>query len=190
MSYGIIFGGNSHHSNSIFKIQKRIIRIITNTVSHDSCRQLFKQWQILSLPSQYNFLLLVFVNKNSSLFLSSSELHDLNTCFNNNLHLPSTNLTLVQKGVLYSGSKIYNHLPSNIKVLSNDAKRFKSTLKSYLIEHTFYSLDEFYQSASQWSWFFVFYLDYLIAVRSYLVCHLTYSYYSLPSCLSYLYFNC
>ena len=27
-SYGIIFWGNSHHSNSILKIQKRIIRII------------------------------------------------------------------------------------------------------------------------------------------------------------------
>jgi len=55
MSYGIIFWGNSHPSNSIFKIQKRIIRIITNTGSHDSCRQLFKQLQILSLPSQYIF---------------------------------------------------------------------------------------------------------------------------------------
>jgi len=41
MSYGIIFRGNSHPSNSDFKIQKRIIRIITNTDSRDSCRQLF-----------------------------------------------------------------------------------------------------------------------------------------------------
>ena len=53
MSCGIIFWGNSHHSNSIFKIQRRIIRIITNTGSRDSCRHLFKQLQILSLPSQY-----------------------------------------------------------------------------------------------------------------------------------------
>ena len=98
---------------------------------------------------KYIFSLLVFVNKKRGLFQSNSEIHDLNTCFNYNLHLPSTNLTLVQKGVLYSGSKIYNHLPSNIKVLSNDTKHFKSTLKSYLIEHMFYSLDEFYQSASQ-----------------------------------------
>jgi hypothetical protein len=65
--------------------------------------------------------------------------------FNHNLHLPSTNLTLVQKGVVYSGSKIYNHLPINIKMLSKDAKQFKSTLRSYLIEHIFYSLDEYYQ---------------------------------------------
>jgi len=128
LSYGIIFWGNSHPSNCIFKIQKRIIRIITNTVSRDSCRQLFKQLQILSLPSQYIFSLLVFVIKNRGLFQSNSEIHDLNTRFNHNLHLPFTNLTLVQKGVLYSESKIYNHLPSNIKVLSNDTKLFKSKL--------------------------------------------------------------
>ena len=85
--------------------------------------------------------MIFYVNKNRGLFQSNSEIHDLNTRFNYNLHLPSTNLTLVQKGVLYSGSKICNQIPSNIKVLSNDAKCFKSTLKSYLIEHTVYSLD-------------------------------------------------
>jgi hypothetical protein len=39
-----------------------------------------------------------------------------------------TNLTLVQKGVFFSGSKIYNHLPLYIKMQFEDAKRFKSTL--------------------------------------------------------------
>ena len=47
--------------------------------------------------------------------------------------------------ILYCGSKIYNHLPMSIKAHSNDAKRFKATLKKYLIEHVFYSLDEYYQ---------------------------------------------
>ena len=42
VSYGIILGGNSHHSNNIFKIQKRIIRIITNTGSLNSWHQLFQ----------------------------------------------------------------------------------------------------------------------------------------------------
>ena len=64
------------------------------------------------------------------------------------VHMHSVDLTSVQKGVLFSGSKIHNHFPSNIKVLSDDAKPFKSALKKYLIEHSFYSLDEFYQSAS------------------------------------------
>jgi len=101
-----------------------------------------------NLPILGDFPLLVFVAKDRGLFQSNSEIHNLNTRFNHSLHLPSTNLTLVQKAVLYSGSKIYNHLPSNIKVLSHDTKLFKSTLKSYLIEHTFHSLDEFYRSAS------------------------------------------
>jgi len=79
MSYGITFWGNSHPSNSIFKMQKRIISIITHTSSRDSCRHLFKQLQILSLPSQYIFSLLVFVNKNRGLFQSNSEIYDLNT---------------------------------------------------------------------------------------------------------------
>jgi hypothetical protein len=116
VSYGIIFGGNSHLSGSIFKSQKRIIRFITNAGRWDSCHQLYKQLQILPLPSQYIFSLLVFVNKNRNLFLSNSEIHDKNTRFNHNLHLPSTNLTSVQKGVLYSGSKIYNHLPLNFNL--------------------------------------------------------------------------
>jgi hypothetical protein len=34
MSYGIVLGGSSHYSDSIFKI-KRIIIIITNTGRHD-----------------------------------------------------------------------------------------------------------------------------------------------------------
>jgi len=55
-----------------------------------------------------NFLvlggLLVLVAKNRSLVLSNYEIHDKNMHLNHNLHLSSTNLTLVQKGVLYSGS--------------------------------------------------------------------------------------
>ena len=149
MSYGIIFWGNSHLSDNIFKIQKRILRIITNKSQCESCQHLFKQLQILTLPSQYILSLLVFVAKNRNLFLSNSEIHNLNTWYNYNLHLPTTNLTLVQKGVLYSGSKIFNNLPLHIKSLSDDFKHFKRKLKSFLIEHTLYSLDEFYQVTSK-----------------------------------------
>jgi hypothetical protein len=146
--YGIIFWGNSHLSDNIYKIQKRIIRVITNSGRRDSYRDLYKKLQILPLPSQYIFSLLVSVNKNRSCFIYNCEVHDNNTRHNHNLHLPSTNLSLVQKGVLFSGSKIYNHLPLNNKMLSKDAKHFKSTLRTYLTEHAFYSLDEYYQLSS------------------------------------------
>jgi hypothetical protein len=51
----------------------------------------------------------------------------------------------VQEGVYYSRGKVFSHLPKNIKILYNDFERFKSVLKSFLTEHTFYSLEEFYQ---------------------------------------------
>jgi len=107
LSYGIIFWGNlhAHHTNSIFKIQKRIIRIITKSSSRDTCQQLFKHLQILSLPSQYILSLLVFVIKNRDFFQSNSEIHNLNTRFNRNLHLPSTNLYQFWKECCFLGVK-------------------------------------------------------------------------------------
>jgi hypothetical protein len=39
------------------------------------------------------------VIRNKSYFISNFDIHDINTRYNYNLHLPSTNLTLVQKGV-------------------------------------------------------------------------------------------
>ena len=59
MRYGIIFCGNQPYSKKIFKIQKRVIRIITNSRLTDTCRELFKNLEILPLYSQYIFF---FIN--------------------------------------------------------------------------------------------------------------------------------
>jgi hypothetical protein len=49
LTYGIIFGGNSSFSMHIFRIQKRIIRVISGLRPRDSCRDAFKDWGILPL---------------------------------------------------------------------------------------------------------------------------------------------
>ena len=59
--YGVIFWGNSSYSNKDFKLQKRIVRIPTGTMSRDSGHDLLKNLNILTLPSQYIFSLLRFV---------------------------------------------------------------------------------------------------------------------------------
>jgi hypothetical protein len=50
MSYGIMFWGNSSHH--IFKMQKRVIRIIIGYGYRESCGELFKELKILTLSSQ------------------------------------------------------------------------------------------------------------------------------------------
>jgi len=42
LQYGIIFGGNSTHAQQLFKLQKRVIRIMSGTGLRSSCRNLFK----------------------------------------------------------------------------------------------------------------------------------------------------
>ena len=79
MSYGVIFWSNSCASKDIFIIQKRITRILLNKSRRDSCRHLFKQLRILTLPSQYIYSLLTFVIKNGDLFSVNSEIHNIHT---------------------------------------------------------------------------------------------------------------
>jgi hypothetical protein len=149
LKYGIIFWGSAPLSMDIFNIQKRTMRVMSGSGKFDPCRYLFKKLQILTLQSQYIFSLLLFAVKNKNHFTSNMVIPDINSRYNYNLHLPSTNLSNVQKGVLFSARKIYNHLPSNIKSLSKDVKQFKSLLRCYLTEHAFYTIDEFYKTTSQ-----------------------------------------
>jgi hypothetical protein len=61
MSYSIVFWGNSIHSDQIFKIKKRIVRIIMKVSSRDSCHPLFKALNILPFYTQYIFSISIFV---------------------------------------------------------------------------------------------------------------------------------
>jgi hypothetical protein len=62
-----------------------------------------------------------------------SEVHGLYTRSKDQLFIPNTNLTSVQKGITCSGIKIYNSLPSNILSLKNDRKRLINELHWYLL---------------------------------------------------------
>jgi len=65
----------------------------------DSCRAMFGKLGILTLYSQYIFLILMFVVKRKDIFTFNIELHKINTRHKLDLHVPSANLTIVQKGV-------------------------------------------------------------------------------------------
>jgi hypothetical protein len=75
ITYGLPFWGNSSHSTKIFKIQKRMIRIMMGYRNSLSCRSLFKKLEILPLMSQYILLLMLFVIKNKNFFILNTENH-------------------------------------------------------------------------------------------------------------------
>ena len=64
-----------------------------------------------------------------------------------NLHLPQTNLTMYQKGAYYSGIKIYNKLPLEIKNTAGNQKKFKTALKKFLYNCSFYATEEYFNQS-------------------------------------------
>jgi hypothetical protein len=146
ISYGNIFWGNSSHSEEIFKFQKGIIRIIMNSSKNVSCWQLLKELNILPIQSKYIFSILLFVTKNKDQFLFNSQVHKINTRQTSDLYLPTGNMAIYQKGVYYTGIKIYSPLPTAIKDLSGDKNKFSLALKRYLLHNLFYSLEEYFNT--------------------------------------------
>jgi hypothetical protein len=144
MAYGVIFWGNSHYSNIIFRLQKRIIRINVGIRGRDLWREHFKKLKILPLKSQYTLSLFLFVVDNGDFFKVNSEIHNISTRNKSNLHLPISNLSVYQKGTYYSGIRVFNSLPSQIKGLSHNRNQFKCTLENFLYFHSFYTLDEYF----------------------------------------------
>ena len=149
ITYGIVFWGNSPYSNNIFKLQKRVIRIIMKVDNRVSCRDLFKKLNILPLHSQYILSLLLFVVKNMDIFTTNSDVHPINTRHRSDLHPPLIKLTKYKKGVYYSGIKIFNSLPQNIKKLAENVKKFKLTLKKFLLTGLFYTSEEYFDWTSR-----------------------------------------
>jgi hypothetical protein len=144
ISFGIIFWGNQPYSEKIFKLQKGVIIIITHPRTRDSCRELFKRLEILLLYSQYILYLSIFVVKNKHLFTTNNQIHNVHTRYKTNLHPPIANLTKFQKGVYYSGIKIFNSLPHEIKGLANEIIQFRNALKRFLLINSFYNSEEYF----------------------------------------------
>jgi hypothetical protein len=145
MSYGIIFCGNTPSAEKVFLLQKKIIRIFTNTRPRDSCKEIFKNIQIITLFSQYIYSIILFIHNNKHLFTPNNEIHKYNTRNNNNLHSALTNLTKFNKAPYMLGIKVFNHLTQYRKTLDHNSVHFRSSLKRFLYHHSFYSMEEYYE---------------------------------------------
>jgi len=74
---------------------------------------------------------------NRDYFKANSEIHNINTRYKSNLHLPISNLSVYQKGPYYTGIRVFNSLPSQIKEL-------KRALKNFMYFHSFFTFDEYF----------------------------------------------
>jgi hypothetical protein len=137
------FWDSSSYANKVFILQQKIIRIIANAGPRDSCRETFRNMQILTLYSQYIYSVLFFTVNNKQMFTINNEIHKYATRNNNNLHPTLTNLTKFNKRSYIMSIKVFNHLPQSLKALVHNLKQFSSSLKRFLYYHSFYSMEKY-----------------------------------------------
>jgi hypothetical protein len=94
LTSGIIFWGNSSYTIKVFRIQKKVTRIIMRLKKYDSCRNSFKEMKILPLCSQYIYSLMQYVVNNTHSFIRNTEVHDIGT--RQNINLFPLNISLTQ----------------------------------------------------------------------------------------------
>jgi hypothetical protein len=70
------------------------------------------------------------------------EIHDYCTHQKSDLHTQFCRTTLLKNNSTNMGTKLYNKLPNTITRLDK-MQEFKRKLKYFLMEHTFYSVDEY-----------------------------------------------
>jgi len=119
---------------------------MNKTKKMDSCRELFKSMKILPVYSQYTFSVLMYVVNNKHLFTRNLEVHNHDIRSSKNFHLPVINLTIHQDGAYYTGIKIFNYLPTDIKNVANEIQVFKKILKQFLLDNSFYSIVEYFNA--------------------------------------------
>jgi hypothetical protein len=145
-AYRLLFWGSSTESIKVFKLQKRAIRVMMGCKSYQSCRELFTKLRILPLPSQYIFSLLMYLNKNKDQFTVKSQIYHYATRKQSDFHQPTANRAKYHKGIGYMAVKVFNSLPIDVKKEFDNSKKFRHSLKNFLREKSFYSLQKYFES--------------------------------------------
>lgn len=141
MSYGILLWGRAADIESIFVLQKRVVRFIYNLGYRDSLRDVFKDINILTVASQYIFTTIMFVRKNIHLYKRLEEVHQFNTRNKYKLVNLKCRLSKVNKSFVAQGIRFYNKIPSEF--LNLPLMQFKSFIKRSLLCKGYYTINEF-----------------------------------------------
>lgn len=142
LTYGILIWGNSYHANKVFRLQKKVVRLMTGAGFREHCRSLFIDTGIMPLPSAYIYHTLIYIHKNINVFIPQSASHNYPTRSGDLLKKPRFRLAKSEKNSI--DLNIYNKLPSKIRSLNFSC--FKRIVKSFILRNCFYSVTEYLNS--------------------------------------------
>ena len=127
--------------DSLFKIQKKIVRIIKSVPSRTHCRPLFQELKILPLNSIYKYSILVFMFKFvkgmlptifNKLFKRNSDIVTRVTRQRFNLYIPKFRSSLYKNSIVMKGVSMWNDINNKMDHFCS-IHSFKNKLKNLLI---------------------------------------------------------
>ncbi|CAG9137058.1 unnamed protein product [Plutella xylostella] len=118
--YGLDLWGDAADCESELRMQKRAIRIIAGVPWDFSAKELFKKYNILTLPSLYILEIAKYAWRNLPQFSKKKDTHNINTRRRDQLCIPARRFTKADKCLLTLVPKVYNSLPDEIKSVPSD----------------------------------------------------------------------
>ena len=149
LTYCIIAWGNTYQTSlqPLFVLQKKAVRIITFSSFFEHTSLLFKDLNVIKLVDEvtvpiavfkYKFKNQLFPTNFNVFFTSIKETHNYNTRLSSRMTyaLPKTRTNYGIFSIRYQGTKIWNAISDNIKLLS--LKQFKKKLKSNILANNMF----------------------------------------------------
>jgi hypothetical protein len=81
--------------------QKRAIRAMLRMRPGSSCKKVFRELGILTVPSLFIYAMVMFVIENENNYPTNKSVHNMNTRAQNRLHVSSARLSIIQNGVCH-----------------------------------------------------------------------------------------
>ena len=125
---------------SSFRIQKKIVRIVTFSNLRDDSRPLFESLKILDIYKLNTYLTALFMysyhhNKLptffNNFFITIKNIHSYNVPSKSKIHLEFRRTNYGQFSMRYREAIIWNNLPNDLKII-NSYNHFKKSLKLYV----------------------------------------------------------
>lgn len=139
LTYGVLLWGGSAESQRAFVLQKKAIRVMLRRGTREHCKPLFRSLGILTLPSLFIYETCLHIHGKTSSLRTRSDVHDYNTRGRDLLLISQSRTRTSEKNKV--NLKIYNSLPNCMKTLT--LSKFKTSLKLFLRERSFYGVQEF-----------------------------------------------
>ena len=107
----------------------------------------FHTWEVppstsRQMPCLYIMEMIIYIKMNNGGLKQNLSIHQHETRQRFDFQTRFCRTNVYKKSVINLGTKLYNKLPNRIKNLENP-KLFKNQLKVFLLQQTFYSVDEY-----------------------------------------------